>query len=69
MPLCDVPHWYNVTVAVGDRLSEYPLALVNTQRVMSQRAVPEIAILLFARIEPLVYRSVIVYLSAEATDR
>jgi hypothetical protein len=31
-----------VTIVVGDRLSEYPLALVNTQRVMTQHAVPEI---------------------------
>jgi len=69
MPLCNVPHRYNVTIAVGDRLSEYPLALVNTQRVMSQRAVPEIAILPFAVVEPLMYPSVIVYLSAETTDR
>jgi hypothetical protein len=42
MPLCDVPHRYNVTIAVGDRLSEYRLELVNTQRVITQRAVPEI---------------------------
>jgi hypothetical protein len=42
MPLCDVPRRYNVTIVVGDRLSEYPLALVKTQRVMTQHAVPEI---------------------------
>jgi hypothetical protein len=42
LPLCEVPRRYNVTIVVGDRLSEYPLALVNTQRVMTQHAVPEI---------------------------
>ena len=42
---------------------------VDTERVMPQCAVPEVAELLFAGVEPLVYRSVILYLSAEATNR
>jgi hypothetical protein len=67
--LCYISHRDDATVAVGNGFSEYALALVDAERVMPQCPVPEVAELLFANVEPPVYRSVIVYLSAEAADR
>jgi hypothetical protein len=63
-----VPDRHDTAIAVGDRHAEYTLAFIDTERVMAESTMPKVAVLLFTRVEPLMYRKVVLVLPAKAAD-